>query len=444
MALTLILILSALFVTIILSSLFDVDMVVGIGLLSGALTSTPGLAVAIDSTNSTLASIGYGISYPFGVIGVILFVRLYPKITRVNLTHEEEKIANEVLVDYPEIYHKQYVVENQNILGKSIRELNIRSMTGASISRVCKDNFAIAPNPDTILEKGDLIRAVGTQSAHDKICLLVGPETEKEIPMSENFVVQSVLVTNKKLVNKTIGELNLIASYGATITRIRRSGINISPTPDIHIRFGDKLLLACNKDHIDDVVQLLGNDGKKLSDTDFFPIAAGIVLGILVGKIRIAFSDQFVFSPGLTGGILIVGLILSNIGKTGPIVWTMSEAANQLLRQLGLLFFFASVGTQAGANLVETFNEYGVKLFLMGGIITILPMFVAGFVSHYFLKLNIFTFLGGLTGGMTSTPGLAALDSMSKTNTAHLAYATVYPIALVLIILAIQILSYFI
>ncbi len=444
MALTLVLILSALLVSLLLSKLFDVDMVVGIGLLSGALTSTPGLAVAIDSTNSTLASIGYGIAYPFGVIGVILFVRLYPKITRLNLTREEEKIANEVLVDYPEIYHKQYVVENHNILGKSIKELKIRSMTGANISRVYKDNFAIAPNPDTILEKGNLIRAVGTQSAHDKICLLIGPETEKEIPLSENFVVQSVLVTNKKLVNKTIGELNLIATYGATITRIRRSGINISPTPDIHIRFGDKLLLACNRDHIDDVVQLLGNEGKKLSDTDFFPIAAGIVLGILVGKIRIAFSDQFVFSPGLTGGILIVGLILSNIGKTGPIVWTMSEAANQLLRQLGLLFFFASVGTQAGANLVETFNEYGVKLFLIGGIITILPMFIAGLVSHYFLKLNIFTFLGGLTGGMTSTPGLAALDSMSKTNTAHVAYATVYPIALVLIILAIQILSYFI
>ena len=444
MTLTLVLILSALFVSLLLSKLFDVDMVVGIGLLSGALTSTPGLAVAIDSTNSTLASIGYGIAYPFGVIGVILFVRLYPKITRVNLAREEEKIANEVLVDYPEIYHKQYVVENQNIIGKSIKELKIRSMTGASISRVSKDNFAIAPNPDTVLEKGNLIRAVGTKAAHDKICLLIGPETEKEIPLSENFVVQSVLVTNKKLVNKTIGELNLIASYGATITRIRRSGINISPTPDIHIRFGDKLLLACNKDHIDEVVQLLGNEGKKLSDTDFFPIAAGIVLGILVGKIRIAFSDQFVFSPGLTGGILIVGLILSNIGKTGPIVWTMSEAANQLLRQLGLLFFFASVGTQAGANLVETFNEYGVKLFLIGGIITILPMFIAGFVSHYFLKFNIFTFLGGLTGGMTSTPGLAALDSMSKTNTAHVAYATVYPIALVLIILAIQVLSYFI
>ena len=443
-ALTLILILSALFVSILLSKLFKVDSIIGVGLLAGALTSTPGLAVAIDSTNSTMASIGYGIAYPFGVLGVILFVRLFPKINGKNLAKEEEKITREVLTEYPQIYHKQYIVENQNILGKSLKALNIRSMTGASISRVCKDNYAIAPTPDTILREGNLIRAVGTREAHEKIRLLIGPVTDKEIPLGENFVVQSVLVTNKRLVNKTIAELNLIASYGATITRIRRSGINISPTPDIHIRFGDKLLLACDRDHIKEVVQLLGNEGKKLSDTDFFPIATGIVLGILVGKIRIAFSDQFIFSPGLTGGILIVGLILSNLGKTGPIVWTMSEAANQLLRQLGLLFFFTSVGTQAGANLVETFNQYGIKLFLIGAIITILPMFIAGIVSHFFFKLNIFTFLGGLTGGMTSTPGLAAIESMSKTNTAQLAYATVYPVALVLIILAIQVLSYFI
>lgn len=442
--LTLILILSALFSSILLSKLFNVDPILGIGLLSGALTSTPGLAVAIDSTNSTLASIGYGIAYPFGVLGVILFVRLYPKFTRVNLAREEEKINKEVLTEYPEIYSKQYIVENQNILGKSLKELNIRSMTGASISRVSKESLTMAPTPDTILEKGNLIRAVGTNEAHEKIRLLIGPVTKKEIPMSENFVVESVLVTNKKLVNKSIAELNLIASYGATITRIRRSGIDISPTPDIHIRFGDKLLLACDKDRIKEVVQLLGNEGEKLSDTDFFPIAAGIVLGILVGKIQIAFSDKFVFSPGLTGGILIVGLVLSNLGKTGPIVWTMSEAANQLLRQLGLLFFFTSVGTQAGANLVETYNEYGIKLFLIGAIITILPMFITGLVSHFFLKVNIFTFLGGLTGGMTSTPGLAAIDSMSKTNTAQLAYATVYPVALVLIILAIQVLSYLI
>ncbi|MDX2442371.1 MAG: transporter, partial [Bacteroidales bacterium] len=145
--LTLILILSALFSSILLSKLFNVDPILGIGLLSGALTSTPGLAVAIDSTNSTLASIGYGIAYPFGVLGVILFVRLYPKFTRVNLVREEEKINNEVLTEYPEIYSNQYMVEIKNILGKSLKYLYIGSMTGASISRVSIESITMAPTP---------------------------------------------------------------------------------------------------------------------------------------------------------------------------------------------------------------------------------------------------------------------------------------------------------
>lgn len=189
---------------------------------------------------------------------------------------------------------------------------------------------------------------------------------------------------------------------------------------------------------------LFGNEDKRLSDTDFFPIATGIVLGVLAGQIRIVFSDHFTFRLGLTGGILIVGIILSNLGKTGPIIWTMSGTANQLLRQMGLLFFLAAVGTEAGSQLVPTFQMYGIKLFLVGAIITILPMVLTSFLGYYYLKLNVFSLLGALTGGMTSTPGLAALDSMSDNNASHLAYATIYPLALVLIIICVQVVSYFI
>jgi putative transport protein len=442
LSMAIVLMASALLITLLLSKLFNIDPVIGIGLLTGALTSTPGLAVAIDSTHSPLASIGYGIAYPFGVLGVILFVRLFPKFSRINLREEEARIKNELLDEYPEIIHKQFIVENKNILGKSIKELQIRTMTGASISRVLQKETAFTPSPDTVLYEGNLVRAVGTTGALEKVRLLIGTETKKEIPLGKKFVIQSILVTNKKIVNKTVSQLNLLSSYGATLTRIRRSGINIMPSPETQINFGDKLMIACDKDHIKDVVHLCGNEDKRLSDTDFFPIATGIVLGVLVGKIRIVFSDSFVFTPGLTGGVLIMGLVLSNLGKTGPIIWTMSGTANQLLRQLGLLLFLSTVGTHAGAHLSETFQQYGMKLFLVGGVITFVPMIFSALAARFFFKLDIFTFLGGLTGGMTSTPGLAAIDSMTDTNTAHLAYATVYPVALILVIICVQILSY--
>ena len=442
--LTLILVFSALLISILCSYFLNIDKVIGIGLFAGAITSTPGLAVAIDVTGSSMASIGYGIAYPFGILGVIIFVRLFPKIMKINLSKAEKDIRDQTNAEYPEIYSKQYIVENHNIIGKPLEELQIRTMTGASITRVLQDERAITPMPDLILNKGNLIKAVGTNKNLEKIRLLVGSETDREIPLAKDFVVQSVLVTNKKVVNKTVEQLNLFSAYGATIASIRRSGINIASTPKTHILFGDKLMIACSKDNMKEVVRLLGNEVKRLSDTDFFPIAAGIVLGILVGHIRIVFSDQFVFSPGLTGGVLIVGLVLSSLGKTGPIVWTMSGTANHLLRQLGLLFFLSAVGTHAGSQLVETFTQYGAVLFLAGVLITLVPMTLTGLVATYFFKMNVFTFLGGLTGGMTSTAGLSAVNSMTDTNTAQLAYATVYPIALVLIIIAIQIISYFI
>jgi putative transport protein len=191
------------------------------------------------------------------------------------------------------------------------------------------------------------------------------------------------------------------------------------------------------------VSTLFGNEDKKLSDTDFLPIAAGIVLGILFGKINIVFSPNFSFTPGLSGGILFVALILGNLGKTGPIVWTMSASANQLLRQLGLFFFLATVGTQAGAHLVQTFHDYGLTLFLVGAAITMLPMLIAAIIGHFIFKINIFALLGIITGGMTSTPGLAAIDPMTKNNLPHVAYATVYPVAMVALMIFVKILSLF-
>lgn len=162
----------------------------------------------------------------------------------------------------------------------------------------------------------------------------------------------------------------------------------------------------------------------------------------MVGKINIALGS-FSFSPGLTGGVLIIALILSRIGKTGPILWTMTGAANQLIRQFGLILFLAAVGTGAGAKIMETFDQYGIELFLYGAAITIIPMFLAGLAGKLFFKMNVLSLLGAISGSMTSTPGLAAADTMTETNAHSIAYATVYPVAMVLLIVIVQLITLF-
>jgi putative transport protein len=420
---------------------FDLEMPIAIGLLTGALTSTPGLAAAIETTQSPLASIGYGVAYPFGVIGVILFVRLYPKIIRADVKAAEKAYELETESGYPDIMHKHLKVENEAVFGKTIGEMRIRSMTQAVISRVMQNGVATTPMPDTKLEKGNLVRVVGTKDALEKVMLLLGPETKEEIPLQKGYEVQSILVTNKEAVNTSLGMFNLWNNYQATVTRIRRSGIDIIPTPAVRLQIGDKVMVACSRENMKQVIRIFGNDDKRLSDTDFFPVAAGIVLGILLGKLTLSFGASFTFSLGLTGGVLTVAMILSRIGRSGPVIWSMSGAANQLLRQLGLMFFLASVGTKAGAQIVETYSNYGVKLFIVGGIITIIPMVMAVIVARFLQSINLLTLLGTLTGSMTSTPGLAATDSLSDSNAAAIAYATVYPVAMVILVICVQLLG---
>jgi putative transport protein len=436
------LIVSAGLISLVVVYVFEVDKNIVVGLLTGALTSTPGLAAAIDYTGSPLASIGYGVAYPFGVIGVILFIRFLPKILKTPIEEAEQEYESKMKDEFPEILRKNYIVENKNVVGKAIGELRVRAITKAVISRVVHKGEAITPTPNTILQKGDLIKVVGTQQALEDTKLLIGSETDEEIPLSPEYDVRSVLVTNKEVVNKTIYQINLLQTYNATITRIRRSGINISPRPNSKLLFGDKLVIASSKANMEMVSKIFGDDRKRLSDTDILPIALGIILGVIVGKLNIVLGN-FSFSPGLTGGVLIVGLVLSKLGKTGPILWTMTGAANQLVRQFGLILFLAAVGTSAGAEIVSIFEQYGVKIFLYGALITIVPMIIAGVAGKWLFKMNILSLIGAMSGSMTSTPGLAAADSMTDTNAHSIAYATVYPVAMVLLIVLVQIIAVF-
>lgn len=438
---TLLLVCSAALSAVGMKFLFGLDVASTVGLMTGALTSTPGLAVAIDTTASPLASIAYGIAYPFGVIGVILFVKLLPRIMRVDLDAEARRLESARRSRFPELVTCIFKITNPAVYGHTLEQINARAMTGAVISRHKHGDLISIPDAQTVLLEGDYIQAVGSDEALNLLAMMVGEREEGELPLTDMQEIESLLLTKKDMINKQLGDLNLMKNFGCTVTRVRRSGIDLSPSPELALKFGDKLMVVGEKDGIKGVAHLLGNDTKKLSDTDFFPIALGIVLGVLFGQVNISFSDSFSFSPGLTGGILIVALVLSAIGKTGPILWSMSGSANQLLRQLGLLLFLAEVGTSAGSNLVETFRDSGWTLFCAGAVITIVPMLVAALVGLLVFKIDMLDLMGTITGGMTSTPGLAAADSMTDSNIPGVAYATVYPIAMVLLIVFVQIIT---
>ena len=411
------------------------------GILCGALTSTPGLSVAIEATNSPLASIGYGIAYPIGVLGVIVFVKLMPRFLRVNLSAEFEKIKASRKDEHPPIVVCTYRVENAPLFGKPLGEVGFRNMTGATVSRIKKGEEIVLPSKNTILNEDDLLVAVGTEESQRKVELLIGPQAPRFEMLDEEYCIETLLVTNKNVVNESLNKLQLEAGCRFVVTRIRRSGIDLSSSPSAILKFGDKVTVATYRRDLPKLTQLLGNNDRVLSDTDFFPIALGIILGVVLGKVELSLGGSLSLSLGLTGGVLIMAILLSSAGKTGPILWTMTGSSNNLLRQLGLLLFLAGVGTSAGHSLVATITESGISLLLVGAALTLLPMILTMIFCHWIQKLNIFELFGVITGGMTSTPGLAACESMAFDETPSMVYATVYPVAMVALLLSVKLIA---
>jgi putative transport protein len=411
-----------------------------VGVFNGAMTSTPGLAAAVEATKSPATAVGFGLAYPFGVIGVILFMQFFPRFFNIDFAAEENDYNTKLHDDYPGITNRILRVSNKNIHGRSIGTLDLRKITEGVISRVKQHGITFAPTANTILYQGDVVKAVGTDEALQRMELLIGEQVDEDLSFDNHYIVNWLLVTNRKIVNKSLKELNLTA-MNATVTRIRRGEIDMIPRPQSRLRFGDKLLIAGSQQEMGEVLRLLGNDEKRLSETNFLPIALGIVLGVLLGLVTIPVFGLFSFSLGLTGGVLTTALILSNIGKTGPIIWSMSGSANMLLRKFGLLVFMAAIGTQAGSELNGVFKESGLIVIAVGAMITVIPLLVAGWVGYKLYKLNFITLLGVLAGSMTSTPGLAAIDNKTESDAASVGYTTVYPVALVLKIIFSQLLA---
>jgi len=428
---------SAALLTALAAKLFHLNSDLAAGLFTGALTSTTGLAAAIESSKSTIASLGYSAVYPFGVIGVILFVRIVPKMLHMNIKKEEEKYTEMLDHDYPRIINAILKVDNVNLDGKLIKDISITTMTGVNISRIEHGGEVFVPKRDTCIRLGDYVKIVGTQEAIEKAKQLIGEAVDRELEFTGKYSVTRLMVTNKDIINKSLQELNLPEKYGITVTRLIRSGVEIPPKPDSKLRFGDRLIIVCFEDNLPEAKRVLGDENNMIK-TDLLPLFLGIVIGLLIGKISIPIGST-TFSPGTTGGILATAIILGRIGKTGPIMWSLSASSNFMLRQLGLLLFMASVGTKAGSQMMTVIHDNGIVLLFLGVIITIVPMIIGMLIGRLAFKLNFLTIIGVITGGMTSTPGLAAVEPITDTNAPLVAYAAVYPFAMVCMIIFSQI-----
>lgn len=436
-----ILLLSGAFISYILVKLLDIDQNIAVGLFTGAITSSSGLAAATEISSSPLVSIGYGIAYPVGMLTILAFVKFSNRIFSIDISKEELKIEKENKNKNAPILNKYFELTNTLINGKSLKEIDLRKYTNCSISRIMRANGdLVIPTDKQVVFVGDTIKIVGKKEDLDKVTILIGNHSDKKIPAYSNYTSKWFVVTNRHVVNKSLRELNLMANFSSTITRIRRTGLDITPTANLKIRYGDKIMISSPKGNARAFKNLFGDQIKLLSETSFLPVALGIVLGILLGSISFPIFGLKI-SLGLTGGVLIVSILTSYVGKTGPIIWNLSGPSNQILRHLGLLLFLIPIGLNIGSQISETIENFGYKLFIVSFFITLIPMILAVIIGKYVLKINFLDIIGAISGGMNSTPGLTVAETISDSDEPHIAYAAVYPFGLVMIIVISQVMG---
>lgn len=407
------------------------------GIFAGALTSTPGLAVAVEMAGDTSAAASYGLTYFFGVTGVILFVQLIPRILKVDVEKEEIYLNEEVASSREPLKMQHVELTNPNIFNQKVKDLRLGSLAPVVITRLLRlgADQPILVSGETVLHEGDHIRIVGRPADLKKILPLLGCLIDKEIQFDRALSKKSIIVSRKEVAGMTLNQLNCREVFNVQTTGVTRNGFDLPATPNLRLQMGDIVHAVGQRSALRNIIKIFGNNTKELYSINLLPIFIGLLIGFLIGQLPLYLPYAGTFTLGTTGGVLVSGIILSNIYKTGPFVWEIPSTANSFIRALGLTLFMATVGTRTGESIVATVSEQGIDLFIAGAVVTLVPLISSIFICKYLLKIPFLRMLGVITGSMTSTPGLAAVSELSKTHYASSAYATVYPVALIAMIL---------
>ena len=424
-----------------------------VGVMSGAVTNTPGLGAAqqtlIDvkgsgSETSVLAS-AYAVAYPIGVLGVLALMILLKTVFKVDLEREAEQIeAQSSTADGARRMH--CAVSNPAIVGKRIADVLDEELKNEMvISRIMRGGEEFVPNQDTVLKEGDKVLIVTTQKCVDRIRIVFGAE----VPMHLDDWIKGrkgapqlirLGITKTDLTGKKLGDILFKLQYSVSVTRVVRSGVELVASPELRVQVGDYLQVVGDKEGIEAIAKLVGNKASALDKPNLLPIFLGIAIGVVFGCIPISLPGiPQPIKLGLAGGPLIIAILISCFGPRAHITTYTTQSANMMIREIGISFFLAAVGLGAGKTFVSSLMAGGWWWILYGAIITIVPVLVISLLARYVFKLNFYQICGLIAGGTTNPPVLAFAQNAYGSKYVSVNYATVYPLSMFMRVLVAQV-----
>ena len=417
-----------------------------VGVMSGAVTNTPGLGAAQQAFSDLHAgadapdiATGYALAYPLGVIGAILTLLALRYLLRIDVRQEEEAagLGTDVLKD---LTTRRISVEicNPAVEGKSISGIRRLALRDFVVSRICRPGEAPElADAATTLRCGDRILLVAAPKDAEALVALLGREVDAGPMMPDRKMIsRRILITKPELNGKTLAELRIRSTSGVTITRINRSGIDLVAAGNLQLQLGDRVTVVGPELSVAHAERLFGNSLKRLNHPNLIPIFIGIALGVVLGSISF-------WIPGIPQPVKLGLIVAILIGRYGPhyrLITYTTMSANLMLREVGISLFLAGVGLGAGEDFVPTLVAGGYVWIAYGAVITIVPLLLAGLFGRFYYKLNYYTLIGVLSGASTNPPALAYSTEQTTSDAPSVGYATVYPLSMFLRVLAAQLL----
>lgn len=437
---------------------FGVSSFTAAGLFSGATTNTPSLGAAEQAAAMLLAessrkgedaasvdsiASAYALAYPGGVIGIIVSMLLIRRFCRIDVQAESRQLIEYGQASHEAVERRCIVVDNARLCGIPFGQIAGIEETGVRISRIKRqDEDSVHPaTEETLLGYGDLIQVVGTRAGLERFTPLIGQTSEVNLMIaSGNVEFQRVYVTEPSALNRPLRDLSLDHLFNATVTRIIRADVEIPARGSSRFHYGDIAHVVGDRVALEQATKFLGNSTKALQDTPYIPLFMGIVIGVMIGMIPFQIPGvPFPVRLGLAGGPLLAAIVLSVIGNIGKVIWYIPSSANLALRHLGIILFLACAGLSAGSSFFAAATSLaGIKWMLAGLMITMVPLLTTGVIARFWVKMNYFTICGVIAGAMTDPPALAFANSLSESEQCSTAYAAVYPLTMVLRIIAAQ------
>ena len=432
----------------------DISITDLVGVMSGAVTNTPGLGaaqqtlsemgVADASQLSKSMSMGYAAAYPLGVVGIILSAVLLKAIFKINLEKESAQIEEEVNRSQLQPHMVTYRVTNELLNGVTVQRMAAIIQRNYVISRIKRATTGevIIPKSDTLVLPGDLLLVVTSPVNQEAFDLMVGEKVEMKWEMDKAEVVsRRILVTNADFQGRKIGSLHLRQVFGLNATRVNRAGVDLVARANLALQVGDRITVVGHEADINHLAGKLGNSMRRLHQPNLFAIFLGIFFGIVLGSVPVILPGMSVpMKLGLAGGPLIVAILLGAYGYKLKIVTYTSSSANLMLRELGICLFLASVGLAAGGDFVATvFTPAGARWVLYGFIITFVPLVVVTVLARAKYRMNYCSIMGLMAGSTTDPPMLEYANKTAGNDAPAVTYATVYPLTMFMRVLVAEI-----